>query len=295
MVEMPTWDGFMAATLRVLQNDGPTTRQELYERVAAGVGLSVDQKAELLPSGGPKYKNRIGWALTSLMKAALVERPVRATYAITEAGGSFLAGHPGPISEADLRAIPAYGDPRKSKVADDLPETSLDPIEQVDDGVTRINEKVGAELIERIRLQEPAFFEEAVVKLIVAMGYGGRDTRAVRTQLTNDAGIDGVIDQDVLGLSRVFVQAKRYASGNAVQRPEIQAFVGALHGKKANHGVFITTGRFSAGAVEYAQSIQDRVVLIDGQRLADLLVRYGVGVHTVRTIEIVEIDEDFFE
>ncbi|MCY7399702.1 MAG: restriction endonuclease [Nocardioides sp.] len=118
---------------------------------------------------------------------------------------------------------------------------------------------------------------------------------AARTQLSNDGGIDGIVDQDALGLSRVYVQAKRYAPDNAVGRPDIQAFVGALHGAQANQGVFITTGRFSSGARDYAASIATRVVLIDGARLASLMIRYGVGVQVKRKVQIVEVDEDFFE
>lgn len=124
---------------------------------------------------------------------------------------------------------------------------------------------------------------------------GGADGAATRTQLSNDGGIDGIIDQDALGLSRVYVQAKRYALATAVGRPEIQGFVGALHGQAANQGVFITTGRFSAGAREYAEGVATRVVLIDGQRLAALMIRYGVGVQVKRSVRIVEVDEDFFE
>jgi len=139
------------------------------------------------------------------------------------------------------------------------------------------------------------FFEQAVLDLIMAMGYGGADGAATRTQLSNDGGIDGIVDQDALGLSRVYVQAKRYAIDNAVGRPDIQAFVGALHGAQANQGVFITTGRFSSGARDYAASVATRVVLIDGAHLTSLMIRYGVGVQVRRTVQIVEVDEDFFE
>ena len=129
----------------------------------------------------------------------------------------------------------------------------------------------------------------------MAMGYGGAEGKATRTQLSNDGGIDGIVDQDALGLSRIYVQAKRYALQASVGRPEVQAFVGALHGNQANQGVFITTGRFASGARAYVDSVPTRVILIDGQRLASLMVRYGVGVQVRRTVQIVEVDEDFFE
>jgi restriction system protein len=137
-------------------------------------------------------------------------------------------------------------------------------------------------------------FSRLVVGLLVAMGYGGADGQATVTKQSNDAGIDGIIDQDTLGLSRVYVQAKRYAPDTAVQRPELQAFVGALSGK-ADGGVFITTGRFTRGAREYAEMVPTRVILIDGARLTSLMIRYGVGAQVKRTLRIVEVDEDFFE
>ena len=171
----------------------------------------------------------------------------------------------------------------------------LDPYELVEEGITRINDEVASDLLDRLHSQDPAFFEQAVVDLVVAMGYGGADTRATRTQLSNDGGIDGIIDQDVLGLSRVYIQAKRYALTSSVQRPDIQSFVGALQGQQANQGVFITTGRFSSGAIDYAKSVPTRVVLIDGTRLAELMIRYRVGVQVKQTLQIVDVDEDFFE
>ena len=150
-------------------------------------------------------------------------------------------------------------------------------------------------ILDELHAREPAFFEQAVLDLLMAMGYGGAEGTATRTQLSNDGGIDGVIDQDALGLSRVYVQAKRYALDASIGRPEIQAFVGALHGNAANQGVYITTAGFSSGAKDYAKGIATRVVLVDGQRLAALMIRYGVGVQVKRTVEIVEVDEDFFE
>ena len=164
---------------------------------------------------------------------------------------------------------------------------------QVEQGVARIHEEVASELLSRLVEQDPAFFEIAVVKLLLAMGYGGVGGRGVTTDLMNDGGIDGVIDQDVLGLSKVYVQAKRYSPTNSVQRPEVQGFVGALSGK-ADGGVFITTSRFSPGAVEWVRTVPARIILIDGRRLAELMIEYGVGVQVERSYRVVEIDEDFF-
>lgn len=299
----PTWDRYMIPVLKVLSDGQVRTRRQLYDDVAIAAGLTDDQKAEVLDSGQLKYENRIGWAVTYLVKAKAVWRPRRGQQSITDVGSELLAKYPDGLTERDLRTLDGYvlpsewGSGRKTTSSGTTAASTsdLDPTEQVEDGIGRINEGVAAELIQRLHDREPAFFEQAVVDLVVAMGYGGADAKAARTQLSNDHGIDGIIDQDTLGLNRVYIQAKRYAPENGVGRPDIQSFVGALHGQQANQGVFITTGRFSSGAVEYANGVATRVVLIDGQRLADLMIRYRVGVQVKRTLNIVEVDEDFFE
>lgn len=173
--------------------------------------------------------------------------------------------------------------------------TPLDPDEQIEDGVSRIHADVADQLLTRIQAQEPEFFEKAVLDLLMAMGHGGAEGSASRTQLSRDGGIDRTLDQDALGLSRIYVQAKRYAKENTVGRPAIQEFVGALAGNAANQGVFLTTSRFSTDAQKYADQVQARVVLVDGAKLARLMIRYGVGVQVRRKVQIVDVDEDFFE
>ncbi|MGJ4094867.1 restriction endonuclease [Corynebacterium macclintockiae] len=190
---------------------------------------------------------------------------------------------------------PRQHDPAVPSVEPEQTESELTPLEQVEEGQRRNEEMVAEELLKRLHQREPAFFEQAVLDLLMAMGYGGSFGSATRTQLSNDGGIDGVIDQDALGLSRIYVQAKRYELSKAIGRPDVQAFVGALHGAQASQGVFLTTASFSSGAISYANSVQSRVVLIDGALLAKLMIKYGVGVQTKRTVQIVEIDEDFFE
>lgn len=298
---MPTWDEFMAPVLNVFNGDEVIGVRELRHAVITTMGLSDAQVSEQMGSGQSRVENRIGWAISHLFHAKALERPKRAQYRITDIGRQLRDQHPGGISAS---TIESYADPDdvfwtgREKQATDLQEEvvpDLDPIEQIELGIARIHDEVTSELLQRLIGKEWAFFEQAVVDLIVAMGYGGADTSAVRTQLTNDGGIDGIIDQDVLGLSSVYVQAKRYALDQSVGRPDIQGFVGAIHGQRASQGVFITTGKFSQGARTYAASIQDRVVLIDGARLAALMLRYRVGVQVRRTVDIVEIDEDFFE
>ena len=304
MAEMPTWEGFMIPTLRVLSDGVVRPLRGICPLVADLVGLSEDQRHERLGSGDFRYENRIGWALSFLAKVGALARPSRGQYLITGAGRELLVRFPDGAREKDIHALgdaldseirPYVAAPKKTVELTDAAEepTTMTPIEQVQDGVTRIHNEVAVELLKRLQDREPEFFESAVVDLLLAMGYGGTGGSGSVTALTNDGGIDGVIDQDVLGLSKVYIQAKRYASGNSVQRPEVQAFVGALSGK-ADSGVFITTSTFSSGAREYAHVVPLRIVLIDGQRLSDLMIRYGIGVQVRETYSIVEVDEDFF-
>jgi restriction system protein len=298
----PTWEQFNVPILTVLSDGTTRSLRQLRRDVADAVGLTAEQRAETLPSGQLRVDNRIGWAASFLNRVDALDRPSRGQYVITDFGRELLERHPTEITENDLKAVAKEGDEwwlsrSAANGQEDQPldtsATDLDPTEQVEQGVARIHEEVASELLSRLVDQDPAFFEGAVVELLLAMGYGGVGGRGVTTDLTNDGGIDGVIDQDVLGLSKVYVQAKRYAPTNAVQRPEVQGFVGALSGK-ADGGVFITTSRFSPGAVEWVRTVPARIILIDGRRLAELMIEYGVGVQVQRTYRVVEIDEDFF-
>lgn len=235
-----------------------------------------------------------------------MERPSRGQYRITEVGRQLVVDFPDGISERNLRSLPHYellrltGSNTSAPATSggpvaDVTETVLDPEEQISAGIDRINADVADQLLRRILDQDPVFFEQAVLGLLMAMGYGGSEGTASRIQLSRDGGIDGIIDQDVLGLSRIYVQAKRYLSDNVVSSPAIQAFVGALAGNQAHQGVFITSSRFSGDAQAYVEQIPSRVVLIDGERLTRLMIRYGVGIQVKRTVYIVEVDQDFFE
>ncbi|MCB1257690.1 MAG: restriction endonuclease [Microthrixaceae bacterium] len=314
MTGMPTWEGFMIPVLSILSNGDEKTTREIRNSVSDLVGLTDDQRTEMLPSGRvTRTADRISWAIHFLNRVEAIQRPRRATYVITERGMALLSSHPDGLTEHELKPHAKSGDEWWEKRSggsssihaelDDPQSTNVDeidndvsvlaPHEQVEQGVARIHEEVASELLSRLVEQDPAFFEGAVVTLLLAMGYGGVGGRGATTDLTNDGGIDGVIDQDVLGLGKVYVQAKRYSPANPVRRPEVQAFVGALSGK-TDRGVFITTSRFSTGAREYAYAAQPSIVLIDGQRLTELMIEYGVGVQVQRTYRVVEIDEDFF-
>lgn len=291
-MSIPKWHEFMAPILQVMADESTRDRSQITESAADLVGLSSDERAVALTTGQPMHANRVGWAISHLTKAGALIRPERGKYRISPVGQTILSAHPA-VTRADVEHVTGYRrSPTTAVTAVEETTESLDPAELIDRGVKEINADVAGELLTRLHAKSPIFFEEAVVKLLVAMGYGGADGRATVTQQVNDGGIDGVIDQDALGLNRVYVQAKRYAPGSSVQRPELQGFVGALSGV-ADRGIFITTGRFSSGARQYAESAVTRIILIDGERLASLMIRYGVGIQVKQTVSIVEIDEDF--
>lgn len=307
MVAMPNWEGFMIPTLRVMSDGVVRHWREFQPLVADDAQLTAEQRAEMLPSGNQvKFENRIGWGVSFLTNVGALDRVKRGHYQITEAGREVLRRFPHAAKERDLkemgedpsspiRVYQSTGSRAQSTqpAPVNVETETMTPTEQVQEGIERIHAEIAVELLERLQGREPGFFEEAVVKLLLAMGYGGTTGTGSVTKISNDGGIDGVIDQDILGLNKVYIQAKRYADNNTVGRPDLQAFVGALAGK-ADSGVFITTSRFSEGAQIYAQNVPTRVILIDGKRLTSLMIRFGVGVQLRETYKVVEIDEDFF-
>lgn len=301
---VPSWGNFLIPCLRVLSDGEVRGRRDTIERSADDLGLNADQRIVTVSSGELMYVNRSGWAMTHLSKAGAIESPRRGQWRISDVGRALLTEFPDGISEREFRermAGTSYDDfLNPSQVAPTAPEPTVDPEtlppdEVIDNARQELEEMIQSQLLDRLQAMEPIKFEQTVLDLLIAMGYGGSLGKATRTQLSNDGGIDGVIDQDALGLSRIYVQAKRYASGHSVGRPEVQAFVGALHGAQANQGVFLTTSSYTPGAIAYADSVQLRVVLIDGPLLAQLMIKHGVGIQVKRTINLVEIDEDFFE
>jgi restriction system protein len=245
----------------------------------------------------------MGWVLSHLTRANWIDRPAKGHYCVTDAGRKWLHENPNGISYSQAHAIFAQFWPKTEPAvpADQpaagglAPVEELEPVEQIEDGINRIHDEVGAALLQRLREGHPDFFEDAVVKLLLKMGYGGAEQRGRRIGGSGDGGVDGVIDQDALGLDRIYVQAKRYADGNNVGRETIQAFVGALHGVGASRGVFITTSTFTSGARQYAENVPSRIILIDAARLVGLMIKYRVGVQVQQSYDVVELDEDFFE
>lgn len=213
----------------------------------------------------------------------------------------FSRGIPRASARKELKSLPAYRAYVTTKTeidgseSTDEPDTATEPLERIEAGIAQLHADVAADLLKRLREQPPEFLEQSVLDVLVAMGYGGVEQQVRRVGSSGDGGIDGVIDQDPLGLDRIYVQAKRYAPGNTVGRPALQEFVGALHGMGASRGVFITTSAFSQNARDYVQNIQTRVVLIEGIRLATLMIKYGIGVQQRKVFTLVEVDEDYFD
>lgn len=304
--EVPIWPALVIPVLRALENGEVLHRKDIADRAAAIASVGPAARAETLLSGGRRYEQRFGWALSNLTKASWVDRASRGHYRINDHGLAALSNHAEGFSYAEARETFAPFWPDAGRSSGDLADVSavtklaqevqvIDPIEQIEDGINRVEAEVREELLYRLRESHPDFFEQAVVDLLLAMGYGGAEQRGRRIGGTGDEGIDGIIDQDALGLDQVYVQAKRYKAGNNIGRETIQAFVGALHGFGASRGVFLTTSAFTSGAISYAQNVASRVVLIDGDRLVSLMIKYRVGVQVRETYTAVEIDADFFD
>lgn len=311
----PTWSDYMAPVLRVLSDGEIHVLKDIRDAAAEVLNLTVEARAETIPSGQLRYQNRCTWAVSYLKHAAAIETVSRGRYRITEEGRGLLLRHPQRIVEADLEEIAGY-DPKDSwnsrtakralpdgspGLADDVcpaPTSGtldeLSPTEQVEQAVDQLKAEVAEELLTRLRGNDPDFFERAVVEVLLGMGYGGADKRGKVIGGTGDGGVDGVIDQDALGLDQIYVQAKRYAEGNNVGRQTLQAFVGALQWKNVTRGVFITSSDFTREALDFARTVSTRIILINGARLAELMIRYHVGVQVKETYWIPAIDEDFF-
>lgn len=296
---IPTYDTLMRPIL-VHATQGSITRRSMYEAMVKEFGLTEEERNELLPSGSSTYiVNRVGWAMTFLTKAGLIKKMEKFTYRATESAEPFLKDHPNGFTDKDLKSISGYEAAwiKKTSAAGPKHEPTVStatPEEMIDEAVDTLREELREQLLEQLSQINPYRFERVVLDLLFAMGYGGSRAEAAQvTKKSGDEGIDGVINEDRLGLDVIYVQAKRWK--NTVGRVEIQNFVGALAGKQAHKGIFITTSDFNKNATEFAQAVPQKVILIDGQRLAALMIEHGVGVSTSRSIEIKRIDSDYFE
>jgi len=305
---VPDYQSLMAPVLRKLDDGHEHPVKELTTEIAADLGLTDDELTVVLPSGRMTvWRSRVHWATQYLYQAGAIARSKRGVFTITERGRSLLREHPERVGNEQLEQFEEYRDfksrsrqPSGSAASDAGQGLTPDafegtPYDRIAVAAAEANSAVAAELLARINTQPPEFLEKIVLELLVAMGYAGALGAAEHLGRSGDEGVDGVIRQDALGLDQIFVQAKRYASGRTVGRPEIQEFVGALHGAQATRGVFITTSRFSREAVDFADRVQQRIVLIDGHELTRLMVDHGVGTQAEQTIVLKRVDEDFFE
>lgn len=317
-MDIPDYESLMPRVLRLAMAE--RSGREAVRIISDELGLTDEQRSATIPSGTKTLiKSRVDWAVTYLVHAGLLVRPRRGHFLITQRGRSSLEKEGPRINARYLRVFPEFLDflSRKREtisgdvglVTDSSPiaeagkpivenesvlSSSVTPDEQLGQAYELIESEVRSQLLDRILGQSPEFFENLVVTLLSTMGYGSSDALAQAVGRVGDGGIDGIIHQDKLGLDAVYIQAKRYAPDTTVGRPDLQSFIGALLGVAAQKGVFVTTSRFTKGALEYARGIPQRIVLVDGERLVDLMIKHGVGVKTVRTLDIHRIDEDFF-
>jgi restriction system protein len=291
----------MAPVLQALADSHEHSMSQLRTVIADKIGLTEEDLRAKIPSGAPLFASRLHWAVTYMYQSGLVRRPRRGVVEITPRGMEVLAKHPDRVDLGVLGQFAEFNDFRnRTKRGEQTAGATgaaaeAPPRETVAAAVAEANAAVAEEVLERVRDREPAFLERLVLALLSAMGYAGAAGSAEHTGKPGDKGLDGVISQDALGLDRIYVQAKRYAAETPVRRPEIQEFVGALHGAQADRGIFVTTSRFTNDAEDYAERVAARLVLIDGRTLADLMVKYNVGVQDRETYVIKRIDEDFFE
>lgn len=306
---VPKYDDMMLPVLICLsekQDGDAATAKELRDYAAEYWNLTDEEKVETIPSGVARYMNNVQWACTYLKQAGCITSPKRATFQIAQRGRDLLDSGIKKITQKDLSVYPEFKEfqnrTRKTKSANDQGSRSSDshaesPEDAIEAAFNSIDSALVTELLEAIMQQTPGFFERLVVELLLTMGYGDslEDSGQV-TPLSNDGGIDGVIREDKLGFDSIYIQAKRWALDASIGRPDVQSFVGALTGTGATKGLFITTARFSKGAQEFAKAQHTvKLVLVDGDQLARLMIAYNVGVSVRRTYEIKSLDRDYFD
>lgn len=290
---IPDYQSIMLPLLKFLADEKEHSLREVTAHISQQFNLSEEEKRKLLPRvRQPVVYNRVGWARTYLKKAGLLEYTRRGHFRITDRGLKVLKQSPPKIDIKYLSQFPEFVEFRTiKKPKKHIPQT---PQELIEDGYQKIKSELVEELLKLVKASPPDFFERLVVELLLKMGYGGSLREAgLAIGKPGDEGFDGIIKEDKLGLDNIYVQAKRWEG--TVGRPELQKFVGALKGRKARKGIFITTSHFSDDARNYAKGVDDpRIVLIDGEELAELMIGYNIGVTTVDAYEIKKIDRDYF-
>ena len=298
---VPDKQSLMLPVLKALTVGEETPISEIRERVATAEGLTAEETREMVASGQSRFALRVNWAVVEMKHAGLVERVRRAIYRLTEEGKRLLEQAP---ARVDLDRYPSYiewskkvsAPPRKDAKPAPPDESADTPEEALHHAVQQLCEALEAEVLDRVRKVTPARFEQVVLNLLTAMGYGSGDPAMGRvTGGSGDGGIDGTIKEDTLGLDEVYIQAKRYAAGNTIGAKDLRNFAGALDAAGTTKGVFVTTATFTSAAKDYVKRSPKRIVLIDGEELARLMVEHDIGVRTRIQHAIKRIDEDYFE
>lgn len=300
---LPDFQSVMLPLLKFCADGQEYTNRQAIDALSREFGLTEDEQKELLPSGQQcVFDNRVAWARAHMKMANLVENTRRGVFRITERGKDVLGRSPSEINLRFLRQFPEYNSARDRQQDNRREEEtssacdeneSKTPAERLEEAYMTLRENLASELISQLKSSSPNFFEKVVIEVLVKMGYGGsRKDAGQAIGRSGDEGIDGIIKEDRLGLDIIYIQAKKWE--NTISRPEIQKFAGALQGKRARKGIFITTSDFSQSAHEYVASIDSKIILIDGQQLAKLMIDFAVGVATDATYELKRLDSDYF-
>jgi len=301
---IPDYQSLMLPIMKLVSDGQEHKYRDLIEKLAFEFQVTDEERKELLASGNQAiFDNRVGWAKTYLKKAGLLDSPKRATFVITDLGRQTLAKKPERIDAKYLRQFPAFLEFQNVSRNDNEAEEEITtvnvneqtPEESLDKAYQRIRKALASELLNKVIDLSPTFFERLVVELLVKMGYGGSIKDAGKAiGKSGDEGIDGTIKEDKLGLDIIYIQAKRWRQGNIVGRPELHKFVGALAGQGAKKGIFITTSNFTKEAKEYTPKNETKIVLIDGEQLAQLMIDYNLGCTTHQIYQLKKIDSDYF-
>lgn len=303
-MSIPKYNELYRPLLEYIRDGQARTTAELEEALARQFSLTDADRQERLSSGSLTFCNRIAWARTYLKKAGLVTAPKRGTVQITPEGKNAV-DKPGLRIDNDfLATFPSFAEFQKggqtATTAESRPTSAAEdedsPQDSLDRAYTRIRQTLAEDVLTEIMRQTPAFFEQLVVRLLEVMGYGGSlENAGIVTRASGDEGIDGIVKQDKLGFDQIFIQAKRWDPTACVGRPDIQKFVGALAGQGATRGLFVTTAKFSEEAYTYARKQHTtKIVLVDGQKLAELMIDHNLGVTPIARYEVKRIDSDFF-
>lgn len=285
---IPQYQDFMTPVLAAFKDNKPKNHSEVENIVAPQLHLTKEECSQLLPSGTQTIvRNRLSWAIYYMYRAGLLQQLKRGVYIITEEGKKALQSGK-TINNAFLDQFSSFQEFQNKTKKEENKQEETDPATRISNAIEEFNKRTQLELLEQLKTVDPVFFEKICLQLMQAMGYG---EKVSLTPKSHDGGIDGIINEDVLGLDKIYLQAKRYST-NKVNEKEMRDFVGALTLSQTQKGVFITTSYFDKKAIEMAA--RKNIILIDGDKLTTLMIRYNVGVQTKETYQIKELDLSFF-